>query len=176
MPATERAFLQFLIQVLDALQHPFHLVLCQRRSTGNQKSGDIDQLIDRVSDISRPVVYDHAPRVRFGGRQLQKPSCMLGIEKINPVLASAPLILSLSNSLHVGIRSHHEPDRHFLATFYHFALHFPFSREAVLLLPMGQEPRSCSCGVASQTGREGASSGEEWAKPALPDGAQRGCT
>ncbi|NKC49787.1 hypothetical protein HED54_24410 [Ochrobactrum anthropi ATCC 49188] len=87
MPATERAF-SILNQVLDALQHPFHLVLCQRRSTGNQKSGDIDQLIDRVS-VSRPVVYDHAPRVRFGGRQLQKPSCMLGIEKINPVLASA---------------------------------------------------------------------------------------
>ncbi|UXO86304.1 hypothetical protein [Brucella intermedia] len=49
---------------------------------------------------------------------------MLGIEKVNPVLASAPLILSLSKGPHVGIRSHHEPDRHFLATFHHFALTF----------------------------------------------------
>ncbi|NKC49850.1 hypothetical protein HED54_25300 [Ochrobactrum anthropi ATCC 49188] len=153
MPATERAF-AILNQVLDALQHPFHLVLCQRRSTGNQKSGDIDQLIDRVSDISRPVVYDHAPRVRFGGRQLQKPSCMLGIEKINPVLASAPLILSLSNSLHVGIRSHHEPDRHFLATFTISLSIFPFPAK-LLLCPWGRSPAPAPAASQVRPGERG---------------------
>ncbi|PQZ24291.1 hypothetical protein CQZ93_24845 [Ochrobactrum vermis] len=164
------------VQILDTPQHLSHLVLCQFRSTRNQKSRDIDQLIDSVSDISRSVVYYHASRIRLGGRQFQKPFCVIGIEKVIRVLANDPLTRSLTKSLHVSIRHNDESDRHFLATFYHFDLHLPFSREAVLLLPMGQEPRSCTCGVASETGREGASSGEERAKPALPDGAQRGCT
>jgi len=86
-------------------------------------------------------------------------------EKVIRVLASAPLIRSLTKSLHVSIRHNDEPGRHFLASFYHFDLHLPFSREAVLLLPMGQEPAPAPAASQVRPGERGQAAAKSGQSP-----------